>query len=965
MILSLAMLLLLASCQRSDRDNGETTTGAPNQARVTITLQVNNSLPPAATRAAETPPTAADSIGGGVVARCTLAAWEQTPTTKSTPTTSVEESAIHDLWALQFDEAGQLVGNPVYQAVLKDEKQVVLMLTQTPGEVRHTVYFVTNTGDKALFSAGNASTVNAFKQLMHNSANEVAVTAGGVLMMTGSYTGQLKDKGTIGGSGQEPISMTRVVAKVAFNYNTGAFIDGTLKVLSVQLKSAAVCSFYLPPTGSTSAYPVAGNHADYAPEASPNETTGSYTWYLPENVRGTAHPAITWEGDKGRTHAPDEQATFIEVRAKATPKVGVAKNVRFLFYLGADINEYSIRRNTGYTLDIDFRGIDENDQRVETGNSTPWLASSPPATDVYGTVATVHGIITSNGGSPILTKGFYLSTNKNDIGVEQKTGIARGYEVPQLPLATTTRSETFEPVAFESTLTGLANNTTYYVRAYATNESGSTMGEQVSFTTTAAPTVATGSVTGISYTSAKVGISSSNTGGSGLTEQGVVYAKSEFNLVIGAAGVIQEKAPSVTDASVSLPNLTPATTYYVRAYATNTLATSYGKVVKFATLDPPTFKTVELTEVKGLNVKAKVAVEGNETPVECGVVFSTSPISNPADFVGKPAEASGIVTVINASATWYLYPYVLMNADETPFYGKVQYNHSMMPTPAGVTAKADVVTGDVIIEVTAQVGTVLSRGYCYYQLAGFDPPSGVLKDEAITGTSEYTETIKYGTLEDGKYYIRTYAVNTTGKSYSVVGEFEVKKTLPKEIIVGGIHWAPGNLYYDSTDSQYKNASTQEYVHKVDYLSIPPKSEAEGGAYFGWNTEDWKKGTYNSGTYTPKSDPCTLVNSEDRWVTPTKSQFDELAPFKESWMETKKGYTFTDPSTSNTLFLPAAGYRFSDGSMNYEGKYGFYWSRTPTSSYATYLYFSSSSSSASIDNNDRKYGFSVRCVKGTP
>ena len=64
----------------------------------------------------------------------------------------------------------------------------------------------------------------------------------------------------------------------------------------------------------------------------------------------------------------------------------------------------------------------------------------------------------------------------------------------------------------------------------------------------------------------------------------------------------------------------------------------------------------------------------------------------------------------------------------------------------------------------------------------------------------------------------------------------------------------------------------------------------------------------------------------------------------------------------SLFLPAAGWRNSDGSMSNEGTHGFYWSTTRNGSTAYYLYFTSSGN-IYIDNSGRYYGYSVRCVKG--
>jgi uncharacterized repeat protein (TIGR02543 family) len=70
----------------------------------------------------------------------------------------------------------------------------------------------------------------------------------------------------------------------------------------------------------------------------------------------------------------------------------------------------------------------------------------------------------------------------------------------------------------------------------------------------------------------------SSDGGLSVTDRGIVYSTQQ-NPVIGASGVTQLK-PSVTTGSgtytVDLNNLTPGTTYYVRAYATNGEGTAYG-----------------------------------------------------------------------------------------------------------------------------------------------------------------------------------------------------------------------------------------------------------------------------------------------------------------------------------------------------------------------------------------------------
>ena len=65
--------------------------------------------------------------------------------------------------------------------------------------------------------------------------------------------------------------------------------------------------------------------------------------------------------------------------------------------------------------------------------------------------------------------------------------------------------------------------------------------------------------------------------------------------------------------------------------------------------------------------------------------------------------------------------------------------------------------------------------------------------------------------------------------------------------------------------------------------------------------------------------------------------------------------------ASPLKLPVAGYRYSgDGLLKSVGASGRYWSSTVSSKLASSLYFSSSS--ASMNNLNRAYGLSVRCLK---
>lgn len=128
---------------------------------------------------------------------------------------------------------------------------------------------------------------------------------------------------------------------------------------------------------------------------------------------------------------------------------------------------------------------------------------------------------------------------------------------------------------FISNITGLQTNTTYYVRAYATNVNGTTYGEQRSFTTTSGlPSVTTAQVTNIHNGNASCGGTVTADGGFSVTARGVCYSTTPGPTLA---------SPHTSDGAglgsfvSQLTGLNSGITYYVRAYATNGVGTVYGE----------------------------------------------------------------------------------------------------------------------------------------------------------------------------------------------------------------------------------------------------------------------------------------------------------------------------------------------------------------------------------------------------
>jgi uncharacterized protein (TIGR02145 family) len=103
------------------------------------------------------------------------------------------------------------------------------------------------------------------------------------------------------------------------------------------------------------------------------------------------------------------------------------------------------------------------------------------------------------------------------------------------------------------------------------------------FSIVSAPTLTTTAITSITTTSSTSGGNITSVGGASITARGVVWSTS-INPTIS---VTTKTADGTGTGSFSstLTNLTPKTTYFVRAYATNSAGTGYGNEISFITSD--------------------------------------------------------------------------------------------------------------------------------------------------------------------------------------------------------------------------------------------------------------------------------------------------------------------------------------------------------------------------------------------
>ena len=294
------------------------------------------------------------------------------------------------------------------------------------------------------------------------------------------------------------------------------------------------------------------------------------------NVVSAGGYTITHHGIAWATHpvptASETGDTYAETASGATGSFNEAITPLLVN------NVYYVRAYVKTSTSLYFYG---NEVSFTTSAGLP-IVTTQLTTNVQNTTARGNLTLVSNGGSTITQYGVVYSTATHaDPG-------------NVLPSASDYESYTEEgaaggtfPQTQTSDITNLLPNTQYYLRGYATNSTGTAYGDEVSFTTkiTGAPVVTTDDIFSMTYTTATVRGTILDIGASAVTEHGIVWATSA-NPTTADSKSADTGPEAVGQFAEDATSLTAGTTYYVRAYATNTQGTAYGDNIEFIAGEP-------------------------------------------------------------------------------------------------------------------------------------------------------------------------------------------------------------------------------------------------------------------------------------------------------------------------------------------------------------------------------------------
>ncbi len=478
----------------------------------------------------------------------------------------------------------------------------------------------------------------------------------------------------------------------------------------------------------------------------------------------------------GICYSNKEKPTISDSKFKVGEKTDkVLDFSAFLSGLSAG-SKYYVR---GYVLH-EGNPIYSEDGILTTSSLKAPEVSTGAAENITSSTFGITGNIANIGTSDVTQHGHVLSeTNKEPTTGDTKTELGSANAAKD----------------YKSGYTGLKPNTVYYVRAYATNTTGTGYGTVITVKTSneLAPSVTTGEASNISQSRVTVSGKVTDNGTQAIFQHGHVISETNKEPTIADGKTENGAITAPKDFTSGFASLNANTTYYVRAYARSSVGTSYGTVISFKTLnvEPPTVTTADGIDVasNSFNVNGKITAIGTADVTQFGHVISesnqnpTTADKNAQTQMGStnaPKDFKSTFTGLKANTTYYIRAYAT-NAVGTSYSNAVNIKTANEIPPSLTTGGIYNVTGSSIsidgkLE-NAGTKPVTEIGHCYNKTGN---PS--FNDIRITKGVQLSEPLFFTTdpknLEPNTtYYIRAYAKGEGGVGYGDVKQFTTA-TLP-------------------------------------------------------------------------------------------------------------------------------------------------------------------------------------------
>lgn len=417
----------------------------------------------------------------------------------------------------------------------------------------------------------------------------------------------------------------------------------------------------------------------------------------------------------------------------------------------------------------------------------------------------------------------------------------------------------------------------------------------------------------------------------------------------------------------TINNLQFDATYYYRSFVYQSGIWFYGKVKSFTTNSIIiNFTTGDATAITCFSAKVSgsVDVQTSYSSLTRGICYGIGiePTTNDNKMTASSDNFTFQLRGLMGGTDYYYRPYAVVDGQTR--YGTVRTFRTL---DDNVVETGDIDEETLTVSSRLTIGggaySSLSLGVCY----GYTELPTV-NDKTVTSNEVDDEnfySVKLFSPGVGTIYYRAYILIDGIPHYGAVKSFEREESPHEYVDLGlpsGTKWATCNVGANSPE---------EYGDYFAWGETKPKSDYSWSTYF--DTDDngnTPKKYNNNGGLTkllPEDDAAT-ANWGSPWRMPRFDQFKEL--FNSNYTTTEwtqlngvNGLMITSESNGNSIFLPAAGFRWNDDLDN-AGSDGYYWSSSLNPNYGSDAYglrfYSGYLNWGYYDN--RYDGHSVRAVR---